>query len=197
LQLGGCHCDFGRLLVVEGALEESLEWLDKAQQILEPLAATAMSQPDARRFLRNCHFNRAVARDALGEFSLAVAEWDAAMEFSPPEEVNQFRVGRLASLVDAGSYAVALAEVEELTAGPRGEDAWSATQAGYFAGAYAAASAHLPENKEQNADRAMHWLKLAVERGIDSVEWLKDNPHLASLRERDDFKQLLAELEKP
>ena len=45
------------------------------------------------------------------------------------------------------------------------------------------------------AERAMAWLRKAVTAGFDDVADLKKNPDLAALRDREDFKKLLADLE--
>jgi serine/threonine protein kinase len=47
----------------------------------------------------------------------------------------------------------------------------------------------------QQADRAMAWLKQAVAAGYKHAETMKKDTDLAALRDRDDFKQLLAEVE--
>jgi hypothetical protein len=44
------------------------------------------------------------------------------------------------------------------------------------------------------ADRAMEWLKQAVAAGYKDVELFKKDTDLETLRQRDDFKKLLAEL---
>ncbi len=46
----------------------------------------------------------------------------------------------------------------------------------------------------EDADRAMGWLRLAVAAGFNDIAQLKQNKDLDALRERDDFKMLLVEL---
>jgi serine/threonine protein kinase/tetratricopeptide (TPR) repeat protein len=48
---------------------------------------------------------------------------------------------------------------------------------------------------DEEADRAMTWLKKAVAAGFKNVTHMKKDPDLDSLRSRDDFKKLMAELE--
>jgi serine/threonine protein kinase/tetratricopeptide (TPR) repeat protein len=57
-----------------------------------------------------------------------------------------------------------------------------------------------PEGAKQadaEADRAMAWLKQAIAAGYKDVAHMEKDKDLDPLREREDFKKLLAELEKP
>ena len=48
----------------------------------------------------------------------------------------------------------------------------------------------------READRAMAWLKQAVAAGYQDVDHIKKDTALDTLREREDFNELIAELEK-
>jgi serine/threonine protein kinase/tetratricopeptide (TPR) repeat protein len=50
--------------------------------------------------------------------------------------------------------------------------------------------------KKDEADRAMNWLQMAIEQEYRDTKSLKEDPDLASIRDRDDFKKLLTEIEK-
>jgi len=52
------------------------------------------------------------------------------------------------------------------------------------------------ELKERYADRALELLRLAVARGYRNTARMKAEPDLEPLRGREDFRQLLADLEK-
>jgi hypothetical protein len=49
---------------------------------------------------------------------------------------------------------------------------------------------------DQYAARAVELLRRAIENGFQNLEQLKHDPELDALRQRDDFKKLLAELQK-
>jgi hypothetical protein len=49
--------------------------------------------------------------------------------------------------------------------------------------------------KTQDADRAMEFLRQAVAKGFQDAAALKTDPDLAPLRSRDDFRELMQELE--
>ena len=49
---------------------------------------------------------------------------------------------------------------------------------------------------KDDADRAMQWLQQSVQAGYQDAAHMKKDTDLDPLREREDFKKLLAELEK-
>lgn len=49
-------------------------------------------------------------------------------------------------------------------------------------------------NADEQADRAMDWLRQAIAKGYKNIEHMKNDRDLDSLRDRADFKKLLAEL---
>ncbi|HEV3003085.1 MAG TPA: hypothetical protein VGX78_01430, partial [Pirellulales bacterium] len=51
------------------------------------------------------------------------------------------------------------------------------------------------EDADAEADRAMDWLKQAVAAGFNDAAHIEQNSDLDTLRMRQDFKQLIAELE--
>jgi hypothetical protein len=57
-------------------------------------------------------------------------------------------------------------------------------------------SASATNEADAEADRAMAWLKQAVAAGYKNIAWMKKDKELDSLRARDDFKKLVAELER-
>ena len=67
-----------------------------------------------------------------------------------------------------------------------------AVTAAVFAKSPAANAARLAK---EEADRAMAWLKQAVAAGYKDVEHMKKDKDLDTLRDREDFKKLLTELE--
>jgi hypothetical protein len=88
--------------------------------------------------------------------------------------------------------AEAVAEVADLTKSPNS----SAGQWYNFACVYAVASGKSADRKMEYADRAMELLRTAVNAGFKDAAHLKQDRDLDPLRDRADFRQLLAELEK-
>jgi hypothetical protein len=62
---------------------------------------------------------------------------------------------------------------------------------------YALASGKVADKKQPYTDRAMALLHKAVQAGYKDAARMKADTDLDALRERDDFKKLLAELAKP
>lgn len=64
-----------------------------------------------------------------------------------------------------------------------------------FACSYSLAADRLPEKQTEYANRAMELLNQAVKTGYNNAKRLNTDSDLKSLRERDDFKKLVAEVE--
>jgi hypothetical protein len=58
------------------------------------------------------------------------------------------------------------------------------------------AEAERTRQADEEAGRAVNWLKQAVARGYRDVKYLKGEPDFAPLKDRPEFKSLLDELEK-
>ena len=52
-------------------------------------------------------------------------------------------------------------------------------------------------DREKQAAAALDWLRQAVAAGYNNVGHMKNNKDLDPLREREDFKKLMQELENP
>src|SRR5947209_515939 len=88
--------------------------------------------------------------------------------------------------------AEAVAEVAELTKSPT----WNADFWFHFARVYAIASGKSNDKKPEYADRALELLHKAVNAGYNDASHMRKDPVLDPLREREDFKKLIAKLEK-
>jgi serine/threonine protein kinase/tetratricopeptide (TPR) repeat protein len=188
-ELGAGYLYFGTLFSTGGRPSESLEWFDRAIRTL-----TAVYEQD-RRFglvrqdLRYTHMRRAEAYDRLQKYDEAVKDWSRAIELSSNEEQPTPRIKRATSWVNGGQIARAIAEVAELTRSSN----WNAEQWYDLACIYAIASGKIADKKQAYADRAMEMLTKALTAGYKDMAHLKQDEDLDSLRNRDDFKKLLAE----
>jgi tetratricopeptide (TPR) repeat protein len=134
---------------------------------------------------------RATTHDAIEEYVEAIKDWDSAIALSPVVEQGALRASRASSRVHAGRIAEAVADVAELMK----DEGWEADQWYDFACVYAVASGTIADKKQEYADRAMELLRKAVLTGYKNAAHLGKQRDLNSLRGRDDFKKLLAELE--
>jgi serine/threonine protein kinase/tetratricopeptide (TPR) repeat protein len=189
--LGMSYCNFGILARDAGQSVDSLHWYDLAIRTLTPVYENARRDFTARQALRDSHLGRAMAYDQLGRDAEAVKDWDKAIELSPKSEQPFHRASRAASRLQAGRTAEAVAEVAELTKASR----WSADQWYNFACVYAVASTRVADKKQEYADRAMELLRQAVKAGYKNAAHMKKDTDLDALRDGEEFKKLLAELE--
>src|SRR5262249_33998069 len=100
------------------------------------------------------------------------------------------RVRRAMSRLYAGETAKAVAEAEELTRASN----WSGEEWFNVACFYALASTKVADKKQEYADRAMAFLREAVQAGYKNAARLSKESWLNALRQREDFQKLLAEL---
>jgi tetratricopeptide (TPR) repeat protein len=192
LSLGGSYCNYGVLVRDTAPAAESLDWFGKAIDTLGPVHAADPRAASARQFLRNSYGGRAEVFGRLGKHAEAAADWEKAVELSSPADQPLVRALRATSRLRAGKVAEAVAEVAEL----RPLTGWAAGQLYDFACVYSVASGRIADKKGEYADRAVELLRKAVKAGWKDVAKLATDDDLSPLRERDDFKQLLAELEK-
>jgi serine/threonine protein kinase/tetratricopeptide (TPR) repeat protein len=191
VNLGVSYCNLGILIQDGGQPAESLEWFDRAIATLRPVHEAEPRAVIARQFLRNSHAGRANSYDRLRKFAEAVKDWDRAIELSPKQDQPHHRASRATSKLNAGMVSEAVAEVAELRKQPK----WGATQLYDFACVYSVASAKIADKKAEYADSAMELLREAVKAGWKDHAHMKKDADLDPLRERDDFRKLLAELE--
>jgi tetratricopeptide (TPR) repeat protein len=200
VDLGGSYCNVGILVRDGDKPSESLKLFDKAIRILAPIHEREPHNVTAREFLRNSYRSRAEAHDRLHQFVEAIPDWDRAIELSRREERPIFRAYRATAQVNAGqvangvaAIAEAVAEVAELTKSPNcNADQWY-----NFACVYAVASGKIAGQKDKYARRAIELLQRAVKAGYKDAANMKKDTDLDSLRRREDFKKLLAEMGTP
>ncbi len=191
VSLGGSYDSFAKLILDGGQPHDSLHWFDLAIRTLTPVYENNRREVQARRFLRNSHWGRALAYDQLKKHAEAIDDWGKAIELSPGPKQPELRASRTLSRLRAGQAAEAIAEVQELT-----KTARSSVSLLYSSACiYAVASTRIADKKHEYADRAMEVLRQAVKAGFQDAAHLKKDTDLDPLRGREDFLKLLAELE--
>jgi tetratricopeptide (TPR) repeat protein len=191
VDLAGTCCNFARLLRDGGKPADSLAWFQKAIDMLRPVHEQQPRDVRASLFLRNSHLGRAEANDQLGRFAEAVKDWDRVIKLSAKPEEPGLRAARANSHVRAGQVADAVADVAALAK----ISSWNAGQLYDFACIYAVASGKVAGKKQEYSARAMELLHKAVHAGFKDAAHIKQDSDLDALRDRDDFKKLLAGLE--
>ncbi len=192
LDLGGSYNNLGVVIRDAGRAADSLPWLDKAVAVLRPLYQSEPRDVTARRYLKNTHLSRANALDQLRRYREAVADWDQVVELCPKAELQGHRLLRAISRAHAGQAAEAAADAAELWK----VKGWDGGSWYDFARVYALCSTKLPDQKAEYADRAVEAVRKAIAAGFRDVNSLKTVPDLKAIRGREDFKKLVADLEK-
>src|SRR5262249_48807167 len=152
------------------------------------------------------HFGRAIALKELGRPEEAAKDWKRVLELTAGQAAINMRLYRPAPLATLGEHVQAAKEMETLLAEGKVQPA----NLYVFAYAYsrcsaaAAKDARLPSaEREKLGDkygrRAVELLRQARSRGYfrdpARLARMKENKDLDAVREREDFKQVLAELE--
>ena len=190
----------------------SSQWAEAEQTAGEAIAAYKIrmrENPKAlenRGFLTQAYWNRAIALEKLKRGAEAVADWAAAMELADdPMDRNFYRAHRANAL--AAGVDVKLAQQEFTTTIQLTEKIVQADGVAgvtlYDAGAVYALAAQA--TKEAAAKDKLALESICLLRNAAATGFLNDPSQLVALksaeeynavRDRDDFKKLLAELEK-
>jgi tetratricopeptide (TPR) repeat protein len=190
--LGSFYKTQATLAREQGNSEKAVAVYDKAIATLQAAVQKEPRHSKAREELRNCHSGRAETLARLDRSAEALAEWDRALALDTWPDRSEYRLQRALTLARLGEYAKAMTDCDDLA---RGKDLPAATL--YTLGrAYARAAGAIPDQgaRAAAADRAMALLKQAVAAGYNAA-LIKQEKDLDALRDRDDFKELVAALE--
>jgi len=199
MDLGISYLNSGEMLRESGQHEASLDWSKKAIERFERVLVQERDLIVAREGLRNSHWARAQALDALGRGSDATPDWERALQLDDGSKATLIRLGLARNKKDAVGCLAAAAEYEA----QKHTDAGRLYNAACLRAVCAAVIPQDPKTpaadaarlaKEQS-DLAMSWLHKAVAAGFSNGSHMKQDNDLDALREREDFKKLLAELE--
>jgi hypothetical protein len=163
--------------------EDALAAYDKAITTLEGVVKSEPRHAKAREMLRDAHAARANVMLQLARSADAAADWQRAVELDSWPTANEYRLQRALAQARMGERAQALATCDALA---KGKDLSAETL--YKLGRVYARCGE--------ADRAMGMLKQAVAAGYRNFVVLRSDIDVDSLRQRDDFKELLATVTK-
>ncbi|MFO0813596.1 MAG: tetratricopeptide repeat protein [Gemmatales bacterium] len=199
INLGGSYCNVGEQLRDGDKPSESLEWFDKAIGTLGTVHKREPRAVAAKIFLRNSYDGRARAYDRLRKYAEAARDWDLAIELSSPEDQPWAKANRTATRLRAGTAFDTHAELAQLRIAVTDASITAAWQFDHWydvACVFSVASGKIPDKKDEYAKCAVEMLQRAVKAGFMDAATMKKDIDLAPLRDRADFKKLMAELEK-
>jgi eukaryotic-like serine/threonine-protein kinase len=193
-RLADSSINLGMALKDRGEMSEALELLTQGIELFEPLVGQDANLIREKKRLCAGYEVRAAAYHRLQRYSDAVADWDRAIAADGKSARPSQHIGRALSLVRSGDHATATAaaEVAVTTAGASAADFFFAARVISIA---AGANSGDAAQAERLARRAVELLRESAGRGYKNTKQWKDDADLAPLRERDDFKKLLAELD--
>jgi tetratricopeptide (TPR) repeat protein len=191
-ELAATYVNYGSLVLDLGKFPDCVSWSDKAIKILAAIHHKGPRDVSPKAALKLACTNRAKALDRLHKHPEAVKEWDRVLQLSTDAERVGARLSRANSRIQAGELAEALFEVAELA----NANALSPVEWYNLACIYAIASGKITDKTQEYADRAMGLLRKAVQAGYTNAAHIAKDTDLDSLRERNDFKKLMAELKE-
>src|SRR5262249_34226807 len=198
IDLAGSYVNFGRLIRDDGRILDSLDWFAKAIPLLEGILEQDSRVSAARSFLRNAYASRAESLDKLNRYGEAVAGLGPAHELDEGSMRSHFRLARAYGLSRIGNHREASATVEGLALGANLDGKTLFNLACIDARCAAAAGDDAPR-RESYAAAAIALLVRAWGAGYfrdaADIDHLKKDSDLDALRDREDYRQLLKELD--
>jgi eukaryotic-like serine/threonine-protein kinase len=186
--------------------EASLEWYERAIRTEEPVLTQDPRDVRARIGLFSDYMGRGQALLQLGRWEEAERDWRRLLELSADQPEIRMRLYRPSSLAYLGEHVRATTEMETLLAEGQAQplDLYNFSYIYSRCSAVAAKDARLlSAEREKLADqygrRAVELLRRAQAAGYfrdaGRLARMKQNKDLDAIRDRDDFKRLVAELE--
>jgi tetratricopeptide (TPR) repeat protein len=181
--------------------EKYAEALPDYERAIDILAkAPPAGEVDGRVDLRDSYRGRADVLHRLGRHDEAEAAWEQALALTPPAELWAIRYERATALWRARRFAPAAAALEELVRPPETTPTRDYEAACLLAllATDAKDSADEPGVRERYASRCVELLRRAQAKGLfkdpAKRERFRTNPDFDALRDREDFRKLLAEV---
>jgi eukaryotic-like serine/threonine-protein kinase len=192
--LGRACLNDARLFRETGRPEEALDWFEKSRSELDTVLRTDSRLPFVRRDLRLGMEERAALLEELDRLAEAVPCWGRAAKLADEKDKPRYRLVWASGLARTGRPDQALAEVRQaITTGSVVKSiTWLVCADAFAAAAAGGADAG---RKREYADLAVELVRKAVAGGYRDTDFLRSGDNMAVLRDRDDFKQLVAELE--
>jgi tetratricopeptide (TPR) repeat protein len=184
-----------------GSNDDALTWYGQSIEVLTSKLGAEPRDETAQLVLGRAYWGRAELLASLQRYEDAVRDWDRASQYKTGEQRSFFRMKRAYSLVHLHP-GEALQEAEQLLS-----DMNSVLEPEiYYDGACVYALLSEKESNEQQqremlGKRAVELLEKARTLNYfdtgEKVEQLKKDADLDSIRERQDFQQLIAQLSAP
>ena len=189
--LGLVYYYFANLLRSGDTPADSLEWYAKAIRTLTTAYAKDRQVFLTKIALYKCHADQAKTLSFLGKHAEAVPEWDMAIELCASGSLAHVSGAASACTSQGGPACAVLAELAEVTkSDPTDANHWY-----NFGCVHALASLKAAAGrKDELGGLAVVQLGAAVKAGYKNATRMAKDMDLDPIRDRDDFKKLLADL---
>jgi serine/threonine-protein kinase len=207
LDLGSSYVNLGNLMRGRGRLAEACDWYTRAVERLAAFLRTQPQDADTRESLIGAHGGRAAALSRLGRSAEAAEDWKRVGELEPKGAGGTGRLFRAEFWMGARDHARAVAEAKAAAQGK----AVPGSSCYGLAGVYARAVSAVRRDGKLTAEKrerlgsqygaaAVALLKRARAAGYfgsrQSAEALKKDADWVALHSCEDFKGLVAEVDK-
>jgi tetratricopeptide (TPR) repeat protein len=189
--LGCTECNLGNLASEDGEYEMAVSRYDKAIELLSPLHLQNPLEENSKQFLLRSYWGRARVYARIGKHSEALMDWNRSMELCPKSQLSHFIADRAYTKLKLGLVVEAVKDISVL----RKRLGWSDEQLINFACIYSLASVKIIDKRTEYAEEAVELARKAIKAGYKNYILLKNSNDFAPLRDRDDFRKLIAELE--
>ena len=188
----------GKLELDAGNAAESKAWFDKAIQSGRNVFDSDPQSIDALTLLQYAYRGRAKARKILNDENFQ-EDWDQVFQLTPDNGHPSSRLRRALILAEVEQFERMVSEIESLIlldSGTRGAHHWTHADWYEFACMFSKASESMPDRQQELADRCLEMLKKAVQAGFQDGDFLRRDKSLDAIRDREEFKQIVEELER-
>jgi tetratricopeptide (TPR) repeat protein/tRNA A-37 threonylcarbamoyl transferase component Bud32 len=201
--LAAAYVNWSHLVRADGRPDDALRLLDRAVELTEAVLRREPNYAYARLQGYGAHGARAQLYEGLDRFPDAVKDWDRAIDLESNPNPWNHRALRATTLVRAKEYPRALDEVAALEGNKEISDVGLYHLAGVCALAVETvrkdgrlSSTEQAELAERFGARGVSLLRKLKERGyfknLLNTWGFNTDPNMKPLRERDDYKQLIA-----
>jgi hypothetical protein len=193
--LAGAYVLLGSIAINVGKMEDAQGFFDQAGRLMEGAFGDDPDDPQVRETLCSIERGLAWVHQFQKRHAESASAWRRAFELSSESLRSSCRVGLALALSYCGDVRQAIREADAARksgAVHQGDDLYN------LACAYACCAAATPAASDDYGRIAVELLSRAKQAGRFStehaVDWLMEDPDLESLRERDDFQELVTGL---
>jgi tetratricopeptide (TPR) repeat protein len=213
INLGKCYTSLSFLLIIMKRYDESVETADQAIRVYEDLLSKHSELLDVKLGLIGSWVNKATALSKLDKKMDAIKAWNSAIAYDNGKNRTYLQAERSKAYRDAMDFMIGLVKMGQYAAGveqAKKVAEWEPKLRPDAALALAIASEAVAKDnlqekakrdklRDQYQEEAMALLITSNQAGLlkdaKNLKILRNDPSFDCLRNRDDFKKLMADLE--